>query len=142
MLNFSIKTHKNPLHQRFQMSKFFTNCYSELVKKKKKSFYIPKRLFFLFLFPLSLSLLSSLFRGSSSLLVADLCSSSLISASSSSICPRPRRSLPLRRQSVSDLPSNLRGGGSWTVLSPFFGFRWFRLKVIAVRRSQCFCGSF
>ena len=141
MLNFSIKTHKNPLHQRFQMSKFFTNCYSELVKKKKNHFIFPNGSFFYFSF-LSLFHFSPLFRGSSSLLVADLCSSSLISASSSSICPRPRRSLSLRRQSVSDLPSNLRGGGSWTVLSPFFGFRWFRLKVIAVRRSQCFCGSF
>ena len=117
----------------------------DCLKKKKIILYSPTALFkFLSLFPLShFSLLSSLFYGSSSLPVADLFSSSSISTTSSSICPR-------RRQIVSDSPSNLRGGlrsldlhggGSWTILSPFSGFRWFRLQVIVVRGSQCFCGS-
>ena len=80
MLNFSIKTHKNPLHQRFQMSKFFTNCYSELVKKKKNHFIFPNGSFFNFclsflsltsLFSLPLFIISACCR--SLLIVVDLC---------------------------------------------------------------------
>ena len=75
MLNFTIKTPKKPLHQRFQIAKFLTYCYSELVsiqaqyscivKKKKKRFFILISLSFslsrsLFLFA-SLSSLSPFF---------------------------------------------------------------------------------
>ena len=86
MLNFSIKTHKNPLHQRFQMAKFFTNCYSELVKKKKNHFIFPNGSFFYFSF-------LSLFHFS-------LLSSVVHHLYSSPIFARRRRSLPLHCQSV------------------------------------------
>ena len=108
------------MHQRFQISEILTHSHSELLsitahcswivtKKKKKHFIFTKGSLFNFrLSFLSLSLLFSLFRGSSSLLViVDLClfvanlsSSSSIFATSSPICPHRHRSLPLRHRSV------------------------------------------
>ena len=100
------------------MSEILTHSHSELlsitahcswiVTKKKNILYSPKALYLIFVSLFSLSLLSSLFRGSSSLLVivdlchfvTDLSSSSSIFATSSLICPHRHRSLPLRHRSV------------------------------------------
>ena len=100
------------------MSEILTHSHSELlsitahcswiVTKKKNILYSPKALYLIFVSLFSLSLLSSLFLGSSSLLVivdlclfvADLSSSSSIFATSSPICPHRHRSLPLRHRSV------------------------------------------
>ena len=87
MLNFTINIQKKSLHQIFQMAKFLTHNYSELVKKNKKSFYIYQQLFFIFLslFPLShFSILSFV----------------LHHLYSSPIFACRRRTLPLHRQFV------------------------------------------
>ena len=74
MLNFSIKTHKKPLHQRFQMAKFLACCYSmpkifdtsslkldcKKKKKKKKILFSQMALFLISLSFLSLTSLFSL----------------------------------------------------------------------------------
>ena len=78
MLNFTINTQKKPLHQRFQMVKFFTHSYSELlsiiahcsINLKRKNYILFQRSlfpfflffkFFLFFLLSHLSLSSSLF---------------------------------------------------------------------------------
>ena len=86
MLNFSIKTHKKPLHQRFQMAKFLACCYSmpkifdtsslKLDCKKKKKKIILYSQTALFLISLSFLSLTSLF--SLPLFIISACRRSLL----------------------------------------------------------------